>query len=515
MKRSISQFKKFSVSETAGRFRRSWLAPLAALTAASGIVAIASSCQMQTTDGAAALGPDLNRSSLVTPPSDAKQSTPSEEAATAPAGNGWFIAKSEQVFARAEAGGKTLFEVSAGDCSDVTADAQVRFVLQSPFALHRANAVVHSTGTTDLVTVEIDGERTQFSGDAGDRAMLRQLACAAVVTPPAASEVPTFEVTPRLAHAVRDWARFTAPDCDVDVAESGGFTCKLPQADAQLAREELVGIRGAMIRGWTRQPYLLARRVAVGIEVADALNPRDGRTTKQKLDTLCKIIRASLAAELPMTLTSRRWQSAACEGDEASRRVAAAVGLAKTVAEIDFLRQLFERTSRLGSLVVRLPTPHASDDRFLVTLEPGQDVVVKLTRETERIAFGEVQGPELSRACWHPLYGEDRALLALGRRLAISGEVTNVQCAGTTEATDATQRYIAESLASETEFVLQNGRSKTLRLPTGSYGYTIRALPKGNVEEADDYDDAVQSAASSKGRITWDDKRPRPFISVW
>ena len=276
-----------------------------------------------------------------------------------------------------------------------------------------------------------------------------------------------------------------------------------------------------MIRRWSRQPYLLARRLAVGVTLAEALTSGDA---ERRLNSFCNIVLTSLPIELPVTLASRRWQAAAC-GPGASRakslpqRLAVArFGIAKTVAEVDFLRQLFERTSRLGFLTLRIPAALSPTREVLVSLTPESDVADNLTRETKRLwtADGEAEPSlgDMPRACWHPVYGEDANLLHLARQLDIAGEATRVVCEGTPDpAANSLQpeRYFAESITSETEFVLANGRSKTLRLPAGKYAYTLRSLP----DDPEEWDDASQVKPHATGEIVWDAKRPRPVINAW
>lgn len=432
---------------------------------------------------------------------------------------GWFDI-AEPIYAKAVAAAvpavanpPLVFEAYAGDCRAPHGELRLRFKLHSAFAIHDIKASLTADKSGEFVDVDVEGAHVRFATETGDKAAIRSLVCTATAENPSA---PQFTASAKLMETVQNWARFTAPDCDVALAKEpgGGLDCRLPQADPELARQELVGVRTAMIRGWSRQPYLLTRRVAIGIEMADALLADDAN---KRLDTVCKILKASLPHEMPATLASRRWQSIACTPDAAQRRTAALFGLQKTVAEIDFLRQVFERTAKLGMLNVHVQVPAGAGDTFLVNLTPQADVVDNLTRTTATLlatdGSSNTQGgatKEAPRTCWHPLYSEDTNLLRLARHLAMAGEVTNVACE-TTGDDKLVNRYFAESIASETEFVLQNGRSKTLRLPVGKYSYTIKALP----DSAEDWDDSAQSAPESKGQITWDDKRPRAAIASW
>jgi hypothetical protein len=98
----------------------------------------------------------------------------------------------------------------------------------------------------------------------------------------------------------------------------------------------------------------------------------------------------------------------------------------------------------------------------------------------------------------------------------MSGDAAGVTChdhaeVATIDAPLIPERYFADSITSETEFVIANGRSKTLRLPAGAYTYTLQALP----DNQEEWDDAAQSMPRANGRIVWDMGRPRPVINSW
>jgi hypothetical protein len=428
------------------------------------------------------------------------------------------------------------FEVDAPSCAVAAGEAplKARLPIASWFGAHVASLALTSTPAGELVTVDIDGQHLFFSG--GDakasgpstRRILHDAACAAIAQKPGSDAEAVLDTA--LADTLRDWTQLIAPDCEVRElrdakdGKAGGWVCSLPMAEPKAAEQELIGIRTTMIRRWSRQPYLLARRLAVALNLSQALQARDA---DHALDTFCNVARHSLTAELPATVSSNRWQAVACKPGP-DRFNVGMFGLAKAVAEIDFMRQLFERTSKLGSLTVRIPSAATTAHQFLVSLTPEADVAENLTRETARLwttdASVAAAIDDLPRACWHPVFAEDEKLLRLARNLAMAGDAPSVECdhAQGVKDTDkekaeaisveaALERYFAESITSETEFVLPNGRSKTLRLPTGRYSYTLQALP----DNPEEWDDAAQSAPTAKGLIIWDVQRPRPVIGAW
>ncbi len=388
---------------------------------------------------------------------------------------------------------------------------ELKTSLNSAFGAFPATFVLSGEPGKEVLRGEVEHFHLSFAAKNSVKAALIADACAAK------SKAQALTLSDLELAEWHDWMALLAPDCRMLSATEGGWKCQLPAADAKTARENLTAIQTTMIKRWSRQPYLLARRVALGISLASAL---ESEKNDKQLDTLCKIVKASLPVELPATVSSLRWQVAVCGKASASRREAAAFGLSKIVTEVDFMRQLFERTSRLGFLVVHIPTSAAPAKEILVSLTPEANVADNLTKATSRFwnvekmaTPGAAAPDDLPRVCWHPVFGESMELLKLARQLTMAGESSRVACAETDKAGAklATERYFAESSTSETEFVITNGRSKTLRLPTGSYKYTLRPLP----DDPDEWDDASQVVSKAVGQIDWDAKRPRPVISTW
>ncbi len=394
--------------------------------------------------------------------------------------------------------------LAAPDCSpgsDTEKELHFKATLQSDFGDNDADLTLVTAGDKEAVRAQIEQFHMNFATSSPVKAELIKQACEAKAKN--AGETSLTLTQPQVMQ-LREWMLLLAPDCKQMEPAQGGFACRMETLGAQKAKDALTAIQTTMIRRWSRQPYLLARRLAIGISLAHALeNDKQGPA----LDTLCKIMKSSLPVELPAVMSSKRWQKAACDKNNVDRVRVAGFGLAKTVTEIDFMKQLFESTSRLGFLSVRVPMDALPNKELLVSLAPGADVADNLTKETARLTTGVA-------ACWHPAFGETNELLKLARQLSLAGEATRVACAELPEgakARGATERYIAESITSETEFVITNGRAKTLRLPTGSYKYTLRSLP----ENPDEWDDASQVSAKAEGQIVWDAKRPRPVIAKW
>lgn len=422
-----------------------------------------------------------------------------------------------------------LAELAASSCANELTELQITTTLVTAFGPYPVHFSLRGLGNGETVRADVEGFRASFAVSTPVKAKLLGKLCSA-----AQAGRTDVEAEPAQVDQLRDFLEVTSPDCEkvlpgsvAQVLTSEGaaafepnWRCYLPITSSDEARQELAGIQTTMIRRWSRQPYLLARRLAVGATLAQVLEAKD---QEKALNTFCKMVHGSLPVELPAALASKRWQSAACDKPTPERLEVARFGLAKTVAEIDFMRELFERTSRLGFLSLRVPQQQTGGRDILVSLKPSTDVADNLAHETTRIWLQESGGDamdlkasldDMPRACWHPVFAEDQGLLRLARQLGMAGEAARVVCEDQTVGKDVAfqpERYVAESVASETEFVITNGRSKTLRLPIGKYSYTLRVLP----ENPEEWDDAAATGPKVTGEITWEAKRPRAVIATW
>ncbi len=419
--------------------------------------------------------------------------------------------------------------VRVPDCTTSPEAAVIQFytIVRSDFGQHPVQMILRGEGIAEAIRADAEGYRMSFAVTAPVKSALLKQICGN----PKDGNTP-IAVEPSILAETETWLRHVAPDCkDLqpvltpsnpgqagnELLRPAQWHCQLPEASPANALSDLDTIRTTMIRRWTRQPYLLARRLAVGAELAHALLAKD---PDRQLDIFCRVVKGSLPAELPATMNSKRWQYAVCDHPNENRLSAARFGLVKTVSEVNFMRQLFDRTSRLGYLTLKLPIPEQAGRDVLVTLTPLAEVTENVTRETTKLWLGENTKSKVNfdaespRSCWHPIYAEDTALMRLARYLTLSGETRKVAC----EESDTVRenglspaRYFAESITSETEFVATNGRAKMLRLPIGRYAYKLRILP----ENLEDWDDASQVAEGARGEIEWDSKRPRQVISQW
>jgi hypothetical protein len=344
------------------------------------------------------------------------------------------------------------------------------------------------------------------------------------------------------------------PDCKSVTFDARSVKCGLEQLMPQPALIKTEEFQKAMIRKWSRQPYILARRTGVVSTLARSamnLSNDDG------FGKFCKVLQFSLPEELPVVMTSRRWQNALCSAQSSVRKEAAFYGLSKGVQELAMLRELYEQTSREGLLSVKIPLQtipgravEASRQPLRVTIAPDSDVSKKLVEEARqylgrpevdelprRLSRGKRAArlrlrhehliakpvvaslaPARSDMCWHPVFAESWDLMRVADGMKLTGDGFQFDC-GLIDAREdeskkevaSLSKYLLQSLSSETEFVIDNGQSKLLRLPQGKYQYTVHVLP-ANPLDSEDIED--ESNPKSTGELGWGSSRNHA-IKVW
>ena len=350
---------------------------------------------------------------------------------------------------------------------------------------------------------------------------------------------------PSIADAASEWISQVAPDCEQKEIDATGWRCDLPVVEPGLAAKEIEHLKSVMITSWSRQPYIMARRAAVSLTLSKALLKPTAEIDKN-LDQFCKVVAHSAVAELPLVMNSKIWRKAVCETKASSRIEAATIGLTKAMNELELLRRLFESSSKLGVLTVRIPRADVPAGNLIVSLTPDADVAANLAKETSNIWLQRgATTTQPPRACWHPIFSDSPDMLNLAQQLDLAGDAPKSSCGTATINTADNQstiaKYLADSVTSDTEFLLINGQAKMLRLPTGSYSYTIHSAPDhvaefnlanaqaeeidstgdDEGEESDEEDSnseeqhATIHAAKSSGKIIWESRRPRPLIRTW
>lgn len=457
---------------------------------------------------------------------------------------------------------KELFRMMQSSCRSPAGGAspflaRVELDLETPFGVRPVRFTVTRYGMKVLVRGYIGGESTEFIAGSGFPDSWMNGACNTLAVDSNAVLVTSPEVTESLA----DWLHGFAPDCHARVHPDPtrqGWVCEPGAPSTETAKNSLEETRDVMISGWNRQPYLLARRVAIGLNLLRAL--RDippGADPRPGLKNTCDVIGQSLRAELPLVLTDPRVVDSFCSQavDAAVARKMTEIVIGKIAAEAETLKQVFENTSKSGALTVDMELPdETAGATLLVTLKPEDDVVMGLARYTqamliERQILRESQrarrasadiidqivasseeavsdvvdmsrepGSILGYACWHPLFDGNHQRLLIAQELGLVTGPGQAPCRGregpgSSSAVDVTwtpQNYVAESITSDTEFLVGNGDTKALRLPAGTYSYSVQVLPEpGSAID----DSAMPAPPIAEGKVEWVSPRPRPIIT--
>jgi hypothetical protein len=315
-----------------------------------------------------------------------------------------------------------------------------------------------------------------------------------------------------------------APDCRGLETSTEGWVCSLPSVMPQSAIVAVEDFQQGMIRRWSRQPYILARRAGVTMTLAKAAT---NLAIDANVHKFCQLLKFSLPEELPLVMTSSRWQKSLCDGNDKQRRESAFYGLAKSVEELAMIRQIYESTSRVGVFSLKIPsstvpghTAEAGLQPLRVTITPDAEVTERLIEIAEVVlgrprlamrkgnnkktaSLNKPIGPVLEQRiplCWHPIFSDSKNLMRVADSMRLTGVAKQNGCNLDADgASDPMARYLTQSLMSEAEFVMDNGQTKLLRLPEGQYRYTIQALPQNPVdtEEVDD------ETPTSNGDFIW------------
>jgi hypothetical protein len=280
--------------------------------------------------------------------------------------------------------------------------------------------------------------------------------------------------------------------------QDGEFRCKLQVSDPATAAQDLYQMQRKVVSRWSRQPYVFTRRLSISLNLARIL--KSGNFDEHKVN-FCRILVHSLPEELPFVMRGERWQKAACESTGDDARDVAAWGLTQAHKELEVLKEQVETKSKLGYLTVSIPRNTVETRDFWVTLTPGQNTGLEDEDAQQDASF-----------CWNPFFHENQDVLYISRQIHLSphnASCRNQALEGYAPAPNIAT-YIIDSVTSETEFAITNGRSKLLRLPMGEYNYEIRP-----------YSQAIESWEPPApqdirhGSISWDTRRPRAKIDTW
>jgi hypothetical protein len=378
-------------------------------------------------------------------------------------------------------------------CSDPSAEELWNLSFSSDLGGHTAKVRLSKSSQGTASTLTIDTQVMTLTKSPESLAAAKAEICEAY----AAGKQDAYDLR-SVNSKVQTFLSAVAPSCRFSW-ENHGLFCKLTQSNAGSLERELGDIQTHMLRRWTRQPYLITRRLAITKGLASLVS--SGQFSNKRTD-YCRIIESSLPEELPVSMRTSRWQKAVCYGSVEAAKNVANLGIVEALAEIRALKEQVEQNSKQGLLTVKIPPPVAPSKDFWVTLSPVLD----------KPEADQANATQLQSFCWHPLYQENDGFLYLGRVLHLIADST--ECATPSLSSLKPERqianYIIDSITSETEFPITNGRSKLLSLPYGNYEYSIQPYsPALEPWEAPD------PAMVKTGTITWDKTRSKAEIIAW
>lgn len=284
------------------------------------------------------------------------------------------------------------------------------------------------------------------------------------------------------------WLAVISPPCRFSYLTHRGFYCFLAQRDLAELVTGLKRMQRRIIDRWQRQPYLLVRRLNIALQLAQAL------VSNEPLDTFCRILQVSYRSELPLVFNDANWQSGVCAIVEEATNVAHN-GLELAYWEIQLFVNLFERTSKMGNVAVRISTGERPGKRFWLELIPENDVISGIEQSYRTVL--KIRPPS---GCWHPLLTDNMPLARAIGLIDSCGDYPSFT------ANRQIASYFIDSITSEMAFAISNGRVKLLRLPKGNYRYRISHMPNYYLPSS--------TTEVAHGNLRWQEDS-RPLISSW
>ena len=367
--------------------------------------------------------------------------------------------------------------------------------IKSPLGLHKSKLTLYQQGTnkTSPATFKVDHQSWDLQVQTPLTAEDLEKICSAALN---GKETYVFEGK-RYLESFQDILAKYAPDCQWQSTDQSLWNCGFNTLSAQTALNQIKSIRKAMVFRWSRQPYLLVRRISITNILAKALKTSQ---PLEALDRACRIINSSLPAELPLSLRSPSWQERACDESQLreTRITSAFLGLSFSIKEISNLRTKLEEETQVGTLSIRIPKQQL----------PSKDLWVSL-----RLKSKTDKAEHTTKSCWHPLFTWDSNFFIVAKELGmVSSETYCLPSAPMARKLDFfPDQYITSSITSEMEFAITNGRGKRLRLPQGDYEYQIHDhQPTANTWYPDH-----KPSHTSAGTIRWTLRRPKAIIQKW
>lgn len=313
------------------------------------------------------------------------------------------------------------------------------------------------------------------------------------------------------------------PDCRI-AATGGGFRCALNPLPAS-APDMMVlqRLQHELFVSMKRQSYSLSRKVTLTKQMIEA---REGGGRASALGAFCSILQSAVPSELPLVLGSDSVQAALC-GPSAEIESPAALefAISHSLGELSALVTLFEKHSRLGTLIVKVPLQPNASNELHVSIEPTEEtlssiwtpLVTAATSPARRCLspiFLKPSAAALLHAAFVPMPPQTRPVPAADQPSASPAALT-VECENDILPAEEAGRqgeildFLASNLTSERSFSLANGNGIILRMTEGSYRYTISPKAMGLLHGRES-----DSAAGRQltGLFEWRGQRPAHTI---
>ena len=297
---------------------------------------------------------------------------------------------------------------------------------------------------------------------------------------------------------------------------NGIWSCILEQMTSKDALINIKKLQRTMTRKWSRQPYVLARRAAL-ISTMSKLATEEN-SDHHSLSRFCELMRVSLPEELPLIARSALWRTAVCSASSTDVNSLLLYGVNLSVDELIRLADFYESNSIVGRVSMNLSNSdlplniQSQRQPFRVTIIPVEDLATGISqglrkssevREHDRgelksrksVNDKDLQHPTheitadatSSNGCFNPFFSKDPRLSFFAVSSSLHSRfVGEFRCRSLVSPklyVDSFYQYLLASFSSDTEFIVDNGQSKTIRLPVGRYSLKIEALPQNPLEE--------------------------------
>ncbi len=308
------------------------------------------------------------------------------------------------------------------------------------------------------------------------------------------------------------------PACGKPSLQNNSWQCSDNGISVSEQVERVEGLKRFMAKKWVGHPYVLARRVTVTKQLLSVV---ENQIEDKNFTNICSIIRKSMDSELPLIMQSKEWQGYLCEKEPSIRTSVAKRGITLALLELEFFTALAERSNKKGTLLVKVPQTDPKSRLLWVDLKASKDVGQSLINhalqiQVERASHGkEAQGNIiLDGGVWDPFFQRSANLFEVAKLIGLfefSAVNSQKRMVALEKDSAVIASYLLRTIIGESSFVVSNGRSKLLRLPMGSYEYSLVYYHGAGRDKW--WKPSPENRSS--GQFHWGDRHPWPSIQSW